>query len=99
MVDDVSKIYNIKKVMADGGYDSKNNFRHLEEMKIILVIKVRRNSSVKNNTKCIPRKLSVIQQLKDLKRWKKRKGYGMRWMAETAFSSIKREHLVNMCLL
>jgi len=75
LVDDVSKIYNIKKVMADGGYDSKNNFRHLEEMKIIPVIKVRRNSSVKNNTKCIPRKLSVIQQLKDLKRWKKRKGY------------------------
>ena len=77
LVDDVSKIYNIKKVMADGGYDSKNNFRHLEEMKIIPVIKVRRNSSVKNNTKCIPRKLSVIQQLKDLKRWKKRKGYGI----------------------
>jgi hypothetical protein len=90
LVDDVSKIYNIKKVLADGGYDSKNNFRHLEVMKIIPVIKVRRNSSVNNNTKCIPRKLSVIQQLKDLKRWKKRKGYGMRWMAETAFSSIKR---------
>jgi transposase len=59
-------------------------------MKIIPVIKVRRNSSVKNNTKCIPRKLSVIQQLKDLKRWKERKWYGMRWMAESAFSSIKR---------
>jgi len=90
LVDDVSKRYNIKKVMADGGYDSKNNFRHLEEMKIIPAIKVRRNSSVKNNAKCVPRKLSVIQQLKDLKRWKKRHGYGMRWMAETAFSSIKR---------
>lgn len=90
LVDDVSKRYNIKKVMADGGYDSKNNFRHLEEMKIIPAIKVRRNSSVKNNAKCVPRKLSVIQQLKDLKRWKKRHGHGMRWMAETAFSSIKR---------
>jgi transposase len=88
LVDDVSKMYTIKKVMTDGGYDSKNNFRHLEEMKIIPVIKVR-NSSVKN-AKWIPRKLSVLQQLKELKRWKKRKGYGMRWMAETAFSSIKR---------
>lgn len=90
LADNVSKNHNIKKVMADGGYDTKNNFSYLEEMKIIPVIKVRRNSSVKNNIKCIPRKLSVIQQLKDLKRWKKRHRYGMRWMAETAFSSIKR---------
>ena len=90
LIDDVSKRCSIKKVLADGGYDSKDNFRHLDEMKVIDVIKVRKNSSVKNNTKCIPRKLSVIQQLKDPKRWKKRHGYGMRWMAETACSSIKR---------
>jgi hypothetical protein len=68
LVDDVSDNYSIKKVMADGAYNSKNNFRHLGEMKIIPGIKVRRNSSVKNNTKCIPRKLFVIPQLKDLKR-------------------------------
>lgn len=90
LVDDVSKNYDIKKVLADGGYDSKDNFRQLDEMKVIPVIKVRKNSSVNNNAKCIPRKLSVIQQLKDLNRWKKRHGYGMRWMAESAFSSIKR---------
>ena len=90
LVDDVSKNYDIKKVLADGGYDSKDNFRQLDEMKVIPAIKVRKNSSVNNNAKCIPRKLSVIQQLKDLNRWKKRHGYGMRWMAESAFSSIKR---------
>src|SRR5690348_1655066 len=90
LVDDVSKNYDIKKVLADGGYDSKDNFRQLDEMKVIPAIKVRKNSSVKNNAKCIPRKLSVIQQLKDLNRWKKRHGYSMRWMAESAFSSIKR---------
>jgi len=90
LVDDVSKNYDIKKVLADGGYDSKDNFRQLDEMKVIPAIKVRKNSSVKNNAKCIPRKLSVIQQLKDLNQWKKRHGYGMRWMAESAFSSIKR---------
>jgi Transposase DDE domain len=68
LVDDVSKNYDIKKVLADGGYDSKDNFRQLDEMKVIPAIKVRKNSSVKNNAKCIPRKLSVIQQLKDLNR-------------------------------
>jgi len=90
LVDAVSNDYDIKKVMADGAYDSKDNFRHLDEMKITPVIKVRKNSSVKSNTKCIPRKLSVIQQLEDIKRWKRKHAYGMRWMAESAFSSIKR---------
>jgi hypothetical protein len=90
LVDDTSKKYRIKKVMADGAYDSKDNFRHLDGMNVIPSIKVRKNSSVKNNAKCIPRKLSVIQQLEDVKRWKRRHGYGMRWMAESAFSSIKR---------
>jgi len=90
IVNDVSKNYDIKKVLADGGYDSKDNFRYLDELKITPIIKVRKNSSIKNNSKCIPRKLSVIQQLDNLKRWKKTHGYGMRWMAESAFSSIKR---------
>ncbi len=85
----MSLITTISKRMANGAYDSKNNFRYLEEMKILPAIKVRKNSSVKNNAKSIPRKLSV-QQLEDLKRWKKRQWYGMRWMAETAFSSMKR---------
>jgi hypothetical protein len=90
LVDDVSKKHSIKKVLADGSYDSKDNFRYLGRLNIVPVIKVRKNSSVKNNTICIPRKLSVIQQLDDIKRWKKRHGYGMRWMAESAFSSMKR---------
>jgi hypothetical protein len=99
LVNDVSKKYNIKKVLADGAYDSKDNFRHLNELKVIPAIKVRKNSSVKNNTTCVPRKLSVIQQLEDLRLWKTRYGYGMRWMAESAFSSIKRtfgEHVLSV---
>lgn len=99
LVDDASKKYSIKKVMADGGYDSKDNFHYLDEMNVIPAIKVRKNSSIKNNAKCIPRKLSVIQQLEDLKQWKRKQKYGMRWMAESAFSSIKRtfgEHVLSI---
>ena len=58
LVDNVSKNYSIKKVLADGAHDSKDNFRFLDKMKIMPVIKVRRNSSVKNNAKCIPQKTS-----------------------------------------
>ena len=32
----------------------------------------------------------VLEQFKDMKRWKKKHEYGMRWIAESAFSSIKR---------
>jgi hypothetical protein len=37
-----------------------------------------------------PRKLVVLKQLKNYNRWKHDINYGYRWMAETAFSSIKR---------
>jgi transposase len=36
------------------------------------------------------RNKQVIQQSKDFLKWKKKRKYGRRWMAETAFSSIKR---------
>jgi hypothetical protein len=34
--------------------------------------------------------MSVLRQQTNLKRWKRSMGYGQRWMAETAFSCIKR---------
>jgi hypothetical protein len=38
-----------------------------------------------------PRKIVVlIQQLKDLDKWKDSISYGYRWMTETVFSSFKR---------
>ncbi|HXG06161.1 MAG TPA: transposase [Nitrososphaera sp.] len=83
--------------MADGAYDSRKNFRFLYKAGIGPVIKVRSNSSFNSNG-CIPRKLVlllvlvvVVEQQRGVKKWKKKKhGYGMRWIAESAFSSIKR---------
>ncbi len=66
LVHNASNNNNIQKVLADGAYDSKDNFRYLKELKIMPVIKVRKNSSIKNNINCIPRKLSVIEQFKDI---------------------------------
>jgi hypothetical protein len=38
----------------------------------------------------MPRKIAVIEQIRDIK-WKKRHdGYGLRWIAESAISSLKR---------
>ena len=43
--------------------------------------------SLKNNKM---RNKEVKLQTKDLLKWKKKRKYGHRWMAETAFSSLKR---------
>jgi len=90
LVYDVVSKNSVKKILADGGYDSKENFSYLDELDIVPVIKVRKNSTIKNNVNCIPRKSSILEQFKDIKRWKKKHRYGMRWMAESVFSSIKR---------
>src|SRR6266513_1330637 len=52
-------------------------------------IKTRSNSKVKS-TNCHTRNMSVVRQQTNLKRWKHSVSYGHRWIAETAFSSIKK---------
>lgn len=82
---------NITRVIADGAYDSKDNFSYLARIRIKPIIKVRKNSSAKNNNNCLSRKQAIVeQQLNDIKIWKKKYRYGMRWIVESAFSSIKR---------
>ena len=79
----------IRSVLADGAYDSNANFRYLEDKKIKPGIKVRKNSiiSIRNNRL---RNKEVMLQSKDLLKWKKKRKYGHRWIAETAFSTMKR---------
>jgi hypothetical protein len=79
----------IKSALGDGSYDSNENFIYLQEKEIKPAIKVRKNSimSLKNNKM---RNKEVKLQTKDLLKWKKKRKYGHRWMAETAFSSLKR---------
>ena len=79
----------IRSVLVDGAYDSNANFRYLEDKKIKPGIKVRKNStiSIRNNWL---RNNEVMLQSKDLLKWKKKRKYGHRWIAETAFSTMKR---------
>ncbi len=81
---------NVKRVIADEAYDSKENFRYLFDNDIEAAIKVRKNSSADKITDSHPRKIVVQQQLKNFEKWKDSVSYGYRWIAETVFSSIKR---------
>jgi len=97
LVEDSAGKADLKRVVADGAYDSKSNFRLLADRGIEPLIKVRRNASFKGGG-CMPRKFAVVEQLGN-PQWKKEKGYGYRWMVESAFSSIKRvfgEHIVSI---
>ncbi len=89
LVKQVMQNANVTKVIADGAYDSRKNFRFLSDNDIEPVIKVRKNASL-HARGCMPRKLSVIEQKEDLDAWKHKHGYGYRWVAESAFSAFKR---------
>ena len=80
----------IESVLADGAHDTNTNFQFLEQKGITPGIKVRKNSiiSIRNNSL---RNREVRSQTRDdLLKWKAKRKYGHRWIAETAFSTIKR---------
>ena len=79
----------IKSFIGDGAYDSNENFKYLKEKRIRPIIKVKRNSIISSKNSNV-RNREVQLQIKDYHKWKKKRKYGSRWMAETAFSSIKR---------
>jgi predicted urease superfamily metal-dependent hydrolase len=89
IVDNASKNNDVKRILADGTYDSKKNFQYLYDNSIEAAIKVRKNSTGRSMG-CYPRKIVVLQQLKDFNKWKDSVSYGYRWMVETVFSSFKR---------
>ena len=89
LVSNASENNDVKRVIADGAYDSKENFRYLFDNGIEAAIKVRKNSSDRS-IGCYPRKIAVLKQLKNFEKWKDSVSYGYRWITETVFSSIKR---------
>jgi hypothetical protein len=85
------KVIKIKSALADGAYDSNANFQYLQERKIKPGIKVRKNSIISaRNNRLRNREVMLLQTKDDLLKWKKKRKYGHRWIAETVFSTIKR---------
>jgi hypothetical protein len=80
---------NVKRVLADGTYDNKENFKYLYNNGIDPAIKVRKNSSCRSMG-CYSRKVVVLNQLSNFERWKNSVSYGHRWIVESAISSMKR---------
>ncbi len=83
-----SNVADLRRVIGDGAYDSKANFRMLSDLGVDPLIRVRKNASLKGGG-CMPRKFAVVEQLGNSE-WRRDRGYGYRWMAESAFSCLKR---------
>ena len=83
-----AEVADVKRVIGDGAYDSKSNFHLAAKMNVDPLIRVRKNASLHADG-CIPRKFAVMEQLGN-ENWRREKGYGSRWMVESAFSSLKR---------
>jgi hypothetical protein len=75
----------VKKVLGDGGYDTRDNFQFLAAEGIEAGIKVREDA----NPNCGGAREEVVRAyLQDPPGWKERVGYGRRWMAESAASAF-----------
>lgn len=88
----------IKRALADGGYDTYENFEMLSEVGIDPVIRIDDNAITdppppdfihRNRPEPI-RTIHAREQLADRKKWKKKKKYGLRWIVETVFSVLDR---------
>jgi hypothetical protein len=82
----------IARVLADGGYDTYDNFDYLAGLGIEQVIKIRKNASTKRHGHSSARP-NAVQERNDLDEdeWKIQRGYNMRWKVETIFSGVKRK--------
>ena len=92
LVDDITIKQNkiIDMTIADGAYDSNNNFQFLSFKGIQPAIKVRKNSRCRKTNHYLRNKIVNMQKKNNLQEWKNSVSYGKRWMVETVFSCIKR---------
>ena len=76
-----SGVANVVKVIGDGAYDSKVNFRLASELDIEPLIRVRKNASFKGGG-CMPRKFAVVEQLGN-DGWRREKVMGIvGWLSQ-----------------
>ncbi len=90
LVNRASENVRVKRLLGDGAYDSRANFKFLDQRHIKPVIRVRSNSVPKSKG-CQARKMAVIEQKRFKPRsWSRIHRFGYRWRVEGAYSCIKR---------
>ena len=76
-------------ILGDGGYDSKECFNEITKRGAVPGIPVRKNSSTRSRGFPSRRK-AVLEQKKDIEKWKEKVQSTMRCVVESIFSGTKR---------
>ena len=76
-------------ILGDGGYDSKECFNEITKRGAVPGIPVRKNSSTRSRGSPSRRK-AVLEQKKDIEKWKEKVQSTMRCVVESIFSGTKR---------
>jgi transposase len=76
-------------LLGDGGYDSKECFNEITKNGIIPGIPVRKNATTRSRGSPSRRK-AVIEQRKNIDKWREKVRYNMRCIVEAIFSGTKR---------
>ncbi|MCS4537987.1 MAG: IS5 family transposase [Thaumarchaeota archaeon] len=90
LVNRASDIVRVKRLLADGAYDSRANFNFLDERHIKPVIRVRKGSVPKSRGSQARKAAVIEQQAFKPKAWSRIHRFGNRWRVEGVFSCIKR---------
>jgi len=80
----------IRRVYADGAYDTRSAFNILERKKIEPGIKIRKNASTRSRGSPYRAKHVREYKKKGYENWRDEIEYGKRWRVESTFSAIKR---------
>ena len=88
LVEQSKQFGNVTRVLADGAYDTKDDFACLFHEDVAAGIKTGKSSST--TTSCHPRRKSVLAQLYDLDLWRRTTSCGDRRIAEGVFSTFRR---------
>jgi len=83
-------VKNIKKVLGDGAYDTRELFNFLKQKNIEAGIRIRKNASTRARgsryrAKCVRERKKLGEE-----KWKEKYEYGKRWAVESYFSAVKR---------
>jgi transposase len=81
----------VKRVLADGAYDTRDNFDMLRDRGIEAGIKMAKDATRRSRGHCLARPLAVLER-KELgqEEWERRYEYWKRWMVEYVISAVKR---------
>jgi len=84
----------VKKVLADGGYDSRSAFNLLDRLEIEPAIKTRENATTtltcQGVSSPLRAKVAKYRERYGYNSWREKVEYGKRWNVEGVFSALKR---------